>query len=38
MTANGDGDRQQVRYGDQQVFRAPGGETHQRGRRRGTRG
>jgi len=29
MTANGDGDRQQVRYGDQQVFRAPGGETHQ---------
>ncbi|HEY3870424.1 MAG TPA: catalase [Actinocrinis sp.] len=30
MTANGDGDRQQVRYADQQVFRAPGGETHQR--------
>jgi len=31
MTANGDGDRdrEQVRYGDQQVFRAPGGETHQ---------
>jgi catalase len=30
VTANGDGDRQQVRYADQQVFRAPGGETHQR--------
>ena len=30
MTANGDGDRQQVRYADQQVFRTPGGETHQR--------
>jgi len=27
---NGDGDRQHVRYADQQVFRAPGGETHQR--------
>ena len=31
MTANGngEGDRQRVRYADQQVFRAPGGETHQ---------
>ena len=37
MTANGDGDRQQVRYADQQVFRAPGGETHQRADGAGTR-
>jgi catalase len=29
VTANGDGDRPLVRYADQQVFRAAGGETHQ---------
>jgi catalase len=30
MTADGNGHRPNARYGDQEVFRAPGGETHQR--------
>jgi catalase len=29
MTSNADGDRRTVRYGDQEVRRGPGGETHQ---------
>jgi catalase len=29
MTSNSDGDRREVRYGDQEVVRGPGGETHQ---------
>ena len=39
MTANSDGerDRDQVRYADQQVFRAAGGETHQQADGTGTR-